>query len=130
MWFRFPDGVEQISANLQNFKTEVTQEGKAFFRAPDHFAPLILDLPGFAAERPQGKDIPDDLPTSMPGSENALDTLTQQLSAAKESEAAVRETLSAVTNERDKLMAALKVAKEEVDRLKAPEDPEKKNKAA
>ena len=122
MWFKFPDGVDQISVQQQPFKVEVEQEGKKFFRAPDHFAPLILDLPGFTGERPQGDGVPPDLPPSIPGAESTVDALTLQLSELKESEAALRETLATVTKERDKAVGALATALERITELtKGPE---------
>lgn len=126
MWFKFPDGVDQIAVEQQNYKAEVEQGGKKFFRAPDHFAARILDLPGFTGERPQGEGVPVDLPTSIPGAEGAVSDLTAQLTALKETEVALRETIAALTQERDKAVAALKEALDKVEELSKVEAAPKK----
>lgn len=56
MWFKFPVGVTAISVQQQQFVAEHTDEdGGLYFRAPDHFAPLILALKDFGiASQPKG----------------------------------------------------------------------------
>ncbi len=66
-WFRFPLGVTEISVQNQNFRTEARDaEGRSYFRAPEHFTPLIVDLPGFyRTEAPEGA--PEDLAPTLNG---------------------------------------------------------------
>ena len=51
MWFSFPQGTTALSCNQQQFVPEHTADGVNYFRAPSHFAPIILDLPGFKITR-------------------------------------------------------------------------------
>jgi hypothetical protein len=83
MWFLFPKDTDQITVEQQNFTVEAEDEdGNKFFRAPDHFAPTILALPGFSrAQQPEGA--PDDLPKEDPKRADALDQLSAQLEALK-----------------------------------------------
>lgn len=71
MWFQFPIGTTRLTVNQQEFSSEFSYvEGENTFhcfRAPDHFAPQILDLPGFAAVMPK-KGMPKDLPRSTQAS--------------------------------------------------------------
>lgn len=80
MWFRFPEGATNISVQGQEFSAEVIDEGGfGHFRAPDHFAPLILDLKGFEARgAPPGTDLPD-LPQADPERDTAIVRLQAQV---------------------------------------------------
>lgn len=57
MFFSFPEGCDHISVEQQNFDPEFTDKrGVNWFRAPEHFAPRILNLGlGFHALRPGDK---------------------------------------------------------------------------
>ncbi len=78
MWFSMPDGCGGITVELQAFDVEIRDDnGKGYFRAPDHFAPRILSIPGFAmAEPPAGA--PDDLPKADPLRDGAISELTRR----------------------------------------------------
>jgi hypothetical protein len=81
-WFRFPENVGGISVAGQEFQVEVRDEGGfGYFRAPDHFAPQILDNEGFrAVSAPLGTDLPD-LPGSNPSQAEALLSLQSKIDA-------------------------------------------------
>lgn len=84
MWFRFPEGCDRISVERQQFTTEVSDEnGRAYFRAPDHFAPIILSIRGFslASDLPEGA--PPDLPQADPLRDGAISQLTKEQEALK-----------------------------------------------
>ena len=83
MWFSMPKGCGRISVELQQFAAEATDEnGVNYFRAPDHFAPRILAIAGFAkAEPPAGS--PDDLPKADPLRDSAIAELTGEMSALR-----------------------------------------------
>jgi hypothetical protein len=45
MFFAFPNGIHEIAIEQQNFKPEfVGDDGREWFRAPNHFAQKILNL--------------------------------------------------------------------------------------
>ncbi len=119
MWFQFPEGTDKISVELQNFVGEVEQNGRNFFRAPDHFAPTILSLPGYSAARPTGDDLPADLPPTIPGAAGAVDDLTGQISALKEEIEGLKKINTEITAERDRAVAKLTPLADENARLKA-----------
>lgn len=77
MWFTFPEGVKGIAVELQHFAPEFRDEsGRDYFRAPDHFAPRILTIKGFAiADPPEGA--PEDLPRADPLRDGAISELTR-----------------------------------------------------
>lgn len=83
MWFQFPEGCGGISVELQHFAPEVTdKQGRKYFRAPNHFAPKILMLKGFAqVEPPEGS--PADLPQPDPLRDGAIEQLTKESEAQK-----------------------------------------------
>ena len=83
MWFSFPQGAESITVEHQTFSTELTYEGKRYFRAPDHFAPRILAIGGFAIVRDLPADAPEDLPKADPLRDNAIVELTNTTEALK-----------------------------------------------
>ncbi len=83
MWFQFPEGVERLSMELQEYITEAKDpEGRGYFRAPDHYAPLILDLPGFKTAKPP-EGAPADLPKADPLRDGAIGDLTRQVDSLK-----------------------------------------------
>jgi hypothetical protein len=98
MWFRFPPGAESITVELQNFGTEwsaLDADGKEqkFFRAPDHFAPTILALPGFGSV-PQPDGAPDDLAPTLGAQASAFELASAQLSSAKDENESLRNQLA------------------------------------
>ncbi len=92
MWFRLAEGATGISVQGQEFSAEVIdEEGRGFFRAPDHFAPLILDLNGFEAiGAPPGTDLPD-LPQADPERDTAITRMTMQIQSLINERDALRE---------------------------------------
>lgn len=81
MWFRCPEGTTGISVQGQEFSIEVKdKEGRGYFRAPDHFAPLIIDAGFTASAKPEGTDLPD-LPKEDPERDSAIARLTAQIAA-------------------------------------------------
>lgn len=78
MWFQFPPGTTNISIQQQHFQVEAEDDaGGQYFRAPDHFAHFILDLPGFKrAVPPEGA--PEDLPRPEPRLAQSMEALTKQ----------------------------------------------------
>jgi hypothetical protein len=82
MWFRLPSCVGGISVAGQEFAPEVTDaNGVQYFRAPDHFAPQILDNEGFkAVAAPPDTDLPD-LPSQDPGQAATIATLQAKIDA-------------------------------------------------
>ena len=126
MWFRYPPDVTSITVQQQSFGIDYEVIGKEradatqrYFRAPDHFAPLILDLPGFVAQKPEGADVPADLPTTIPGASGAVDTLTGQLSSLKDQLEQTQAALAQAIKERDLAIEKLKPLADELDALKA-----------
>lgn len=81
MWFKFPEGVTEVNCQQQSFVAEVEDDTGAYFRAPDHFAPFLLGVPGFAAV-----DAPRDAPLGEPRflHENTIGDLSRQISSLKE----------------------------------------------
>jgi len=76
MWFRFPEGTEQISVQQQVFVPEYRDaKGANFFRAPDHFAPIILSQTDCLAIRPEGEDVPTDMPSTLGVRGDAVDDM-------------------------------------------------------
>lgn len=84
MWFQMPKGCEAISIELQAFRREIIgDDGKAYFRAPDHFAPKIMEIGGFSIVDQPPADFPEDLPRSDPLRDGAIAALTKQAEAQK-----------------------------------------------
>ena len=105
MWFKCPAGTTGISVQGQEFGIEVKdKEGRGYFRAPDHFAPLILDAGFSASPKPAGTDLPD-LPKEDPERDSAIARLTAQIAALQ--------------MERDGLLADKAVQAEEIASLQA-----------
>ncbi len=110
MWFRFPDGVTEISVEQHNYSTEVQTEVEGevrrYFRAPDHFAPQILGLTPCTHETPPGDHA--DLPPTQLSSANAQ--LAGQIEVLKNENSALQADLSRVVAEfqdqRGKLLEA------------------------
>lgn len=114
MWFRFPDGVDQISVEQQLFRAEATgEDGSRLFRAPDHFAPIILELGGFskAAQPPDG---PPDLIPENPVSSLALERLAEQVEALLEENQRLRYQVSDLQAEKEVLLRQISPPEAEV----------------
>lgn len=102
MWFRFPDGVDQVSVEQQIFGVEHEDDGGKYFRAPDHFAPIILGLGNFSrVEQPKGA--PDDLPKEDPKAAKVMDELSLANSALQQELLQLREDNKNLITERDSL---------------------------
>ena len=62
----------------ESFECEIRDgDGNGYFRAPDHFAARILDVPGFVVATPP-EGAPDDLPRADPIRDGAIAQLTQE----------------------------------------------------
>ena len=124
MWFSMPMGCSSISIERQQFVPEIVDEdGLPYFRAPEHFAPRILMLSGFAiAEPPEGA--PEDLPRSDPLRDGAIAQLTTQAEADKREIQDLRSDLqsavariTALMNENGELQKAKTAAESKVAAL-------------
>lgn len=134
MWFRFPEGVTQISVSQQLFVTEIVDsEGRGLFRAPDHFAAIILDQPGFSVPAELPKDAPEDLPKTLdPEISNEVAALAGQLRQRDFEIDNLKASLAEASMERDSLRVELREIKTELDNLKVESEekkvePEKKS---
>jgi len=115
MWFGFPPGATQISVNNQIFEIEAKDDNdRGLFRAPDHFAPQILDLPGFSrVEAP--KDGPPDLPKTLDdGVGKEVDRLAAQLAQRDLELSHYKSLVAEVSVERDELKLQLHEAQAKV----------------
>lgn len=123
MWFGFPEGCSSISIERQEFFTEVVgEDNRAYFRAPDHFAPRILMLNGFVVADPT--NLPEDLPQADPLRDGAIAQLTGESVAQRAEIRTLREDLavatgrlSALANENATLTATLAAKDSEIARL-------------
>lgn len=125
MWFMFPEGYTRISVEQQQFEVEIVDaQGRGFFRAPNHFAPKILEFKGFkvADELPDGA--PPDLPKEDPKRDAAISLLTSNHEAMKAEVAAMREDMSAanarviaLSQENNELKVALAAAEKKIEDL-------------
>lgn len=122
MWFSMPKGCSGITVERQEFDAEViSNEGVSYFRAPDHFSPRILAIPGFnMAEPPEGHGI-EDLPKADPARDNAIVELTQTVAAQKTEIKDLREDLgvasariTALSNDNGDLTAKLSKVTDEL----------------
>lgn len=127
MWFKFPKGVTNATFNLQSFGVEAKDaDGRGYFRAPDHFAPVILLGPGYEQVEQPPEGAPDDLPRPDPLRDGAIASLTAELEATKREvktlrediaamQAAAQAAINAVKAERDALAAQLKQTQEKAE---------------
>jgi len=125
MWFKFPEGTTQISIEQQIFTAESEdKDGNAYFRAPDHFAPIILGLGGFtrATEDQLPKDAPADLPKSDPERAAAIDVLSADHAALRDRYNLQVEQNQTMHKELQDALTALDGAQKEVARLQAALD--------
>jgi len=124
MWFKFPEGTTQVSVEQQTFSPEYKDDqGYEYFRAPDHFAPLILGFKDFKARAPQGDDVPDDIRTLPSKDALVLDSMTSQLEALKAENAQLRTTIQVGRDENDSLRKQLAESQQQVNELKAAAGP-------
>lgn len=116
MWFRFPKNVSQISVQQQLFVPEVRDdEGYDLFRAPDHFAAIILDQPGFAVPEIIPPGAPEDLPKILgPEVSNEVAALAAQLRQKDFEIDNLRASLTETSMERDTLRVELSEVKTEL----------------
>lgn len=100
MWFRFPEGTTGISVQGQEFGAEVEgSDGRMYFRAPDHFAPLIIDMPGFdAVGAPPNTDLPD-LPQFDPERDSAFVRMSAQIKSLEAERNSLREENAALQSQ-------------------------------
>lgn len=117
MWFKMPEGTSGISVELQSFASDVTFEGRDYFRAPDHFAPRILAIQGFELVTIPPEGFPEDIPRADPLRDGAIAELTKTVEALKMELGGVRADLNstvakaaALANEKMDLTAKLEVA--------------------
>lgn len=116
MWFRFPEGIDNISVEQQNFQSEYEDKDRVkYFRAPDHFAPVILDLQGFTRMATPPEGAPPDLPKEDPEASRALGNLASQVDALKQDNLNLREENMALIAERDMLSARVAAAEAKVE---------------
>jgi hypothetical protein len=118
MYFRFPEGTTVISVEQQTFTPEAKdKDGNNLFRAPDHFAPIILDLPGFGRGDPV-EGSPEDLPPTDPRRATEVDKLSAQREADKEEITRLRQQLGEAWRARDGAATELAELREENEELK------------
>jgi FtsZ-binding cell division protein ZapB len=126
MWFTFAEGYERISVERQEFGTElITADGRHCFRAPDHFAPNILAIKGFAILKDVPEGAPDDLPKADPLRDSAIALLSGEKEALKRENQDLRTDLGAATakiaalvREKSNLEAQVVALQQAVDDLK------------
>lgn len=125
MWFAFPSGCSGISVELQQFVPEVKgEDGREYFRAPDHFAPRILEIKGFAIANDLPANAPADLPKADPLRDNAITELTaasesqkREIQSLREDVIAGNSTIVALRNDNAKLAEALKISLAKIEEL-------------
>jgi hypothetical protein len=79
VWFRLPEGTNGIAVEHETFECEIRDdEGRGYFRAPDRFATLILEVPGFIVTTTPPEGAPEDLPRADPLRDGAIAQLTQE----------------------------------------------------
>lgn len=122
MWFEFPKGTDQINVQLQEFRTEFTgEDGREYFRAPDHFAGIILDLPGFKSVRPP-EGAPEDLPKADPLRDGAINQLGSQNEALKMENESLKAANAEIRAINDNLKVKLNEALTELGNIKAEKE--------
>jgi hypothetical protein len=136
MWFMFPPEADRISVQQQEFVTELKdKDGRGLFRAPAHFASLILALKGFAPVTDVPEGAPADLPIQDPLRDGAIHDLTGKITTLEGQVRSLTEDLAskdaahkATLVERNQLIIQLQTANaklkeyEEVHEDDEPED--------
>lgn len=128
MWFKFPDGVDQISVEQQVFipEHEDKKSGGRFFRAPDHFAATILGQPGFErVQQPEGA--PEDFPKEDPRSAKVVDELSLANQALQQELVMLRQENKDLAAERDGLKKSIENLEDQLDKREAEIDELKKS---
>ncbi len=124
MWFKFPQGTTEISIQQQRFVPEHTDsDGNLYFRAPNHFAPHILQLKGFGSvSQPDGAV--DDLDPNDRERNDAISNLSgtvtqlqQELADAKAGLIAVNRDLQTKERELNETRAMLQIAEMKIKEL-------------
>jgi hypothetical protein len=78
LWFRLPEGTNGVAVEHHAFECEIRDsEGWGYFRAPEHLAPRILEVPGFIVTTPP-EGAPEDLPRADPLRDGAIAQLSQE----------------------------------------------------
>ena len=120
MWFKFPEGVTEISVQQMNFHSEFEDEsGAQYFRAPDHFAHYILALPKFISVESMPEGAPSDLNPTDTLRDTTIGRLTAELSASKLEVEQLHGAIASFRAQNDDLKLALHNATEEIKNLKA-----------
>lgn len=125
MWFAFPKGAETIVVERQQFQAEaVDVNGANCFRAPSHFAPRILNIPGFALAAEIVDKTLTDLSETSSTEGQAIERLTKELEAKATELQTLREDYHktraetlALGKERDDLKTRLAAAEAKVSEL-------------
>ena len=121
MWFQYPKGTTAISVNLHEYGVDFRDpDGVEYFRAPEHFAPTILGLPGFRqVGAPKGA--PPDLPPEPAPRPEARDeiheTLRSQVAELQIAMENLKGVLTVTSAERDDLKLKLHEAQTRIDEL-------------
>lgn len=114
MWFKLPDGVDQISVEQQIFREEFSDDKGRYFRAPDHFAPIILGQTGFErVTQPEGA--PDDIKAEDPRRGKAMDELADANTALQAEVVQLRQEVKDLTAERDALNTSVSSLESQLD---------------
>jgi len=123
MWFQFPEGVTEISVQQQSFKMEHEDgSGNKYFRAPAHFAPIILSLPKFKAVADMPEGAPEDSgPVIDSSSDSTIAQLTASLNASRLENEQLNAALASFRAQNDDLKLELYNLKND---LEAKEEPE------
>lgn len=127
MWFMFPRETTGITVELQGYGIEaLDKDGRGYFRAPDHFAGRILDIPGFeiADVTKLPSDAPEDLAKVDPIKEANSTLLTGKIQTLELENEALRASLATVKMERDELTLSLANAQAELSNWQNKENDE------
>lgn len=121
MWFELPTNVSGISVQRQDFKPEhVTADNKRYFRAPEHFAPEIINMGLGIRPVVPGEDWPDDLPPEVVS--NAIGDLSKEVTSLKTENENLRTLLSGARRENFDLLAKVEDLSKRLEAaLEAPE---------
>lgn len=130
MWFKFPTGSDRISIERQQFVVEAEDaDGCQYFRAPDHFAPLILQNKGFGIATTVPEGAPDDLPKSDPLRDENIAMMSKQIAGLQAEVANLRTDYlsanarnAALLHEKAALATKLEEALKEIIVLKSEAD--------
>ena len=125
MWFQFPEGTTEISVQQMNFKPEFEDKfGGKYFRAPDHFAPIILALPKFKAVADMPEGAPEDagVDFTLGGDNLTIRQLTADLGAARLENEQLNAALASFRAESEDLKLQNYNLKNDLEALKSPDE--------